>query len=198
MAGTYPTTPAFQSIDMRINTPTLSSETLSGKRRRVGMGHSFYTFQGKYTNMRKQDFAPIIAFIASQYGGLEEFQIVLPEISYSKTTNQTITTITVTANASKGANSVSIGNLGQNEQLLKAGDFFKFSNHSKVYQCVTDCENGDTTLYFSGSLVEDVPSGTTIVYDAVPFTVIIDGEVQEFQTGVGGISTMSVDFREVW
>lgn len=198
MAGTYPTTPAFQSVTMRVNTPTLSTETLSGKRRRVGMGHSFYTFQGNYTNMRPQDFAPIQAFIASQYGGLEEFQIVLPEISYTKSTNQTITSIYVDANASAGANSVTIRNLGANEQCLVAGDFFKFSNHSKVYQCVTTCENGDTTLYFSGSLVEDVPNNTQLTITAVPFTVILDGEIQEFQTGIGGISTMSVDFREVW
>lgn len=197
MAGTYPSTPSFQSVNFRINTPTLKTTTLSGKTRRAGMGHSFYTFSAQYNNMRKQDFAPIIAFIASQYGSLEEFQIVLPEISYSKTTNQTTGPVTVASSAAKGANSVTVAGVTSGKELLKAGDYFKFSNHSKVYMCVTTWTSGQP-LYFSGSLVEDVPNGTSITIDAVPFTVTIDNEVQEYQTGAGGISTMQVDFREVW
>lgn len=201
MSGTYPSSPSFQAVNFRINTPMLSSETISGKRRRVGMGHSFYTFSAQYNNMRKQDFAPIIAFLAAQYGSLEEFQIVLPEISSTTLTDQTSNTITVDTSAASGANSVAVTGAGANEKILAAGDFFKFNNHSKVYQCVTSCTadaNGDATLYFSGSLVENVTSGTALTINSVAFTVIVDNDIQEYQVSIGGISTMTVDFREVW
>lgn len=198
MAGTYPVFPTFQTVAFKINTPTLSTETLSGKRRRVGMGHSFYTFGAKYNNITNYNFGPIAGFLAAQYGSLENFQIVLPDISFTKSATQTTNTITTTANASKGDNTVTPTGTSSGETLLLAGDFFKFNNHSKVYMCTSDFEHGDTTLYFSGSLVEDVPSGTQLTITNVPFTVILDSDVQEYQVGLGGVSTMSVDFREVW
>lgn len=199
MSGTYPTNPTFQSVNFRINTPTLSAETLSGKTQRVGMGHSFYTFGAKYTNMTDYDLGPIAGFLAAQYGGLEEFQIVLPRISFTKSQTQTTNSVTAASSYSKGVNQVNLSHsLSAGQTVLLAGDFFKFANHSKVYMCTADFTQGDTTLYFSGSLVEDVSSGTALVITSVPFTVILDNEVQEYQTGVGGISTLQVDFREVW
>ncbi len=50
MSGTFPSSPGFQAVNFKINTPTLTSETLSGKKRRVGMGHSYYTFTVKFPN----------------------------------------------------------------------------------------------------------------------------------------------------
>lgn len=197
MAGLYPSNPGFQSVNFKINTPTLRTETISGKTRRVGMGHSFYTFTAQYSNMRKQDFAPVIAFIAKQYGPLEDFQVVLPEISYTKAPNQTSNTVSTSANATIGDNTVSITGAGLGEDVLYAGDYFKFNNHSKVYMCVEDWTSGQD-LYFSGSLVEDVPNGTALTITAVPFTVVLDNEIQEYITGIGGISTLQVDFRETW
>lgn len=197
MAGLYPSNPGFQSVNFRINTPTLRTETISGKSRRVGMGHSFYTFSAQYSNMRRQDFAPVIAFIAKQYGPLDDFQIILPEISFTKAPDQTNTTVTTSANAAIGDNTVAITNVSAGKDVLYAGDYFKFDNHSKVYMCVENWSTGQD-LYFSGSLVEAVPSGTSLTIDSVPFTVILDNDIQEYQTGIGGISTMQVDFRETW
>jgi hypothetical protein len=85
--------------------------------------------------------------------------------------------------------------------VLAAGDYFKFANHTKVYQCTSPCtsnSSGVATLYFNGPLVLAVPSGTNLTITAVPFTVIADGEAQEFEAGYGGITSMSVAMREVW
>jgi hypothetical protein len=197
MSGTYPTTPTFQAVDFKINTPTLTSETLSGKTQRVGMGHSFYTFGAQYNNMTDFELGPIVGFLAAQYGPLEDFQIVLPRISFTKGGNQTTTTVTTTQARTRGQNTVTVTGVATGKQLLLAGDFFKFNNHSKVYMCTRDWAVGEA-LNFSGSLVTSVPSGTALTITAVPFTVILDNDVQEFQTGLGGISTLQVDFREVW
>ena len=68
--------------------------------------------------------------------------------------------------------------------------------------CTSDCTSnsgGVATLYFSGSLVSALTGGTTtLVTTAVPFTVILANELQEYSVGTGGISTASLDMREVW
>lgn len=208
MSGTYPSNPGFESVNFKINTPTLTSTTLSGRKRRVGMGHSYYTFTAKYPSITAYNFGPINAFLASQYGSLESFQIVLPEISYSKSTNPPSTTPRTSAALATGANSITITNCGANKTVLLEGDFFKFKHAStptvtwtKVYMCVEDCvsdSSGNATLYFSGSCVNNITSGTDLVITQVPFTVIADNDVQEYSVGIGGVSTAQIDFREVW
>lgn len=197
MSGTYPASPSFNAINFKINTPTLVTQTTSGKSRRVGMGHSFYSFTVKYNNITRYDYGPIAGFIAEQYGPLESFQIVLPELSYSKVGNQTTSTVTTSASVLAGVDNVAVTGVTSGKNLLRAGDFFKFSNHSKVYMCTTTWTSGNP-LYFSGSLVKDVPSGTSIVYNAVPFTVLLENNVQQFDTGIGGITQIQLDMRETW
>lgn len=199
--GQYPTNPSFQAVNFKINTPTIVSETLSGKSRRVGMGVSYYTFTVKHPNMAPVDAGQITGFVSQCFGPQLSFTIVLPEVSYTKSTNPPTTTVTVSTAAAIGAKQVSISGAGDTKTVLKAGDFFKFSNHSKVYMCVSDCTSnsgGAATLYFSGSLVAAVTTSTTLTLDAVPFTVILADDAQEFDVGIGGITTMSLDMREVW
>lgn len=197
MSGIWPASPAFNAVNFKINTPVITTTTVSGKSRRVGMGHSFYTFSVKYNNLSRYDYGPIAGFIAEQYGQLETFQIVLPEISYSKVGNQTTTTVTTSAAATKGTNNVTVTGVASGKNLLRAGDFFRFNNHYKVYMCTTTWTAGNP-LYFSGSLVKDVPSGTAITYNAVDFTVILDSNMQQFDVGVGGITQLQLDMRETW
>ena len=135
MSGTYPSSPAFNTVNFKINTPVIKTTTLSGKSRRVAQGHSFYTFEAKYNNISKYDAGPVVGFISQQYGSLETFQIVLPEISYSKVGNQTTGSVTTTATVAAGVDHVSVTGVTSGKNLLRAGDFFKFANHSKVYMC---------------------------------------------------------------
>jgi len=197
MSGTYPMTSGFNAVNFKINTPVVKTQTISGKTRRAAMGHSFYTWTAKYNNLSKYDAGPILGFIAEQYGSLESFQIILPEISYSKVGNQTTTTVTTSAAATAGTDHVSVTGVASGKNLLRAGDYFRFNNHRKVYMCTTTWVAGQP-LYFSGSLVADVPSGTALTYNMVDFTVILDGEVQQYDTGIGGIVQLSLDFRDVW
>lgn len=207
MAGTYPLSPVFEAVNFKINTPTVMTETVSGKVRRVGMGHSFYTFSVQYPTLSRYQAGPVMGFVAQQYGPLESFQIVLPELSYSKVGNQTTTTVTVTGGTdalagggtgyAAGKDDVAVAGVAAGKNLLRAGDFFKFANHSKVYMCAVSWTAGQN-LFFSGSLVKDVPNGTQLTITAVPFTVILDGEVQELDVGVGGLSKINLDMRETW
>jgi hypothetical protein len=243
MSGTYPASPSFNSVNFKINTPIIRTQSNSGLTRRVAQGHSFYTFTVKHNNITKYDAGPILGFVTQQYGSLEKFQIVLPEISYSKIGDQTTSTVTTSATVLAGVDNVAVTGVTSGKFLLRAGDYFKFgyatswaastsytatsskinylnvdyvcktthtssstfdytkwtvdNTYSKVYMCTVSWTTG-TPLYFSGSLVRDIPSGTRIVYDAVPFTVILDGEVQQYDAGIGGVIQLSLDMREAW
>jgi hypothetical protein len=195
--ATFPSSPGFQSVNFKINTPMYKSTSFSGKTYRQAQGHQYYTFTARFPNISAQDFGVLNAFMAARLGGFDAFQIVLPEMSYTKATQTPTGTVTTTSAAAAGALSVPVTGVGAGRTVLKAGDFFKFNNHSKVYMATADLV-GNSVLYFSGALVQSVPSGTALTITAVPFTVIFDNDVQEYDTGIGGITTLQLDMREVW
>jgi hypothetical protein len=203
MSGTYPYSPEFTSVDFRINTPTQSSETVNGRKLRAGFGTSFYTFAGKYASLTPGQVAPITAFIAEQYGMVESFQIVLPRISYNKAADyaQAVGNAKVKTAAAKGVYQVALKGLGVSKTVLKAGDFFKFNGHTKVYMCTNDLvsnSSGEATIFFSGKLTVNVAVDEVLTINAVPFTVILDQDMDEWTVGSGGMTNIEVSFREVW
>ena len=68
--------------------------------------------------------------------------------------------------------------------------------------CVSPCDSnssGAATLYFSGSLVSAITqSTTTLTLTAVPFTVVLSEGLQEWDVGIGGMTSMKLQMREVW
>lgn len=201
LASAYPSNPSFNAVNFSVNTPTIATTTFSGKTRRTGYGHQYYEWEVKYAPLTPREAGAVEAFLAQTFGPQLSFEITLPEISYSKSNNPPSTTPETSASASKGAKQVAITNCGANKEVLYAGDFFKFADHSKVYQAtstITSDGSGNATLYFAGSLVEDVASGTSLTITAVPFTAIAINNVQKFDVGVGGMTAISVEMRETW
>jgi hypothetical protein len=201
LAYQYPASPEFVSINFKANTPTQTTNTMTGKLRRIGLGVTFYSWEVKYSNLSRLNAGTVKGFLAQAQGPLFSFEIVLPKLSYSALASQTSSTPRLSTAASIGAISVALTNCGNTQTVLAAGDYFKFNNHTKVYQCVSPCtsnSSGVATLYFSGPLVSAVPLSTNLTITAVPFTAVIAGEEQEYEVGYGGITTLSVTMREVW
>lgn len=207
----YPTTTQFEAVNFKVNTPTILSETFSGKIRRVGVGVSYYTFTVKHPQLTPFEAGPYQGFVSQCFGPQLSFTIVLPRISFTKIVGTQATTASTSATVAAGVKQVNIacgaGNAGR--KILRVGDFFKFNNHDKVYQCAAPSNDGtnehciangsgNATLFFSGSLVTGVPSGTALTINTVPFTVILSEDVQEFDVGLGGMTSMSLDMREVF
>lgn len=200
LATQYPSTPSFASVNFKTNTPTQLTNTMTGKIRRVGMGVSYYSWEVKYPNLTRLEAGSVKGYLAQALGPQFSFEIVLPTLSYSALTNQTAN-VPRSAAAAIGSTSTTLTNCGANAQVLASGDYFKFANHTKVYQCVAPCTangSGVATLYFSCPLVTAVPLNTNLTITAVPFTAILAEEAQEFEAGYGGITTMTVSMREVW
>jgi len=174
---------------------------MTGKLRRVGLGISFYSWEVKYSNLTRLQAGTVKGYLAQTLGPQFSFEILLPTLSYSALTTQTASIPRTSAAASIGATSVTLTNCGANASVLAAGDYFLFLNHTKVYQCVAPCTangSGVATLFFSGPLVTAVPLSTNLKITAVPFTAVVANEVQEYEAGIGGITTLSVAMREVW
>ena len=196
----FPTTVSFSAVNFETVTPMLTSETNSGKVRRAGFGHSYYTFDAQYPTLTYSEAQTILGWLAQTAGELYSFEIVLPKLSQSRAVN-TSATLTTSATITAGARSVTLSGLGNTQNVLKAGDFFKFSTHTKVYQCVDDVTSsagGTATLNFSGGVVTGVSSGATITRYNVPFTVIQTDGSGSVEYGPGGLTRLSIKMREVW
>ncbi len=201
LATQFPSSPSFESVNFRVNTPTQLTNTMTGKIRRVGMGVSFYSWEVKYPELTPLDSGTVRGYVAQALGPQFSFEIVLPKISYTKLTGQTGSTPRTSQAMSIGATNVTLTNCGANGKVLAAGDFFLFNNHTKVYQCVAPCTadgSGNATLYFSGPSVSAVAQNTNLTITAVPFTAVFAEDAQEFEFGYGGMSTMTLSMREVW
>jgi len=193
--------PDFQAVNFRINTPSQISESFSGKVRRIGLGISYYSWEVRFPQLTAVDAGTITGYLSRALGQQVSFNIIIPEISYSKSPNQTANTPGVAATSARGSISVTLNNCGATKNVLAAGDFFKFNNHSKVYMCVSPCisnSSGVATLFFSCPAVTNIPGGTNLTITAVPFTAILDEDQQSFDVGYGGITTMTLSMREVW
>jgi hypothetical protein len=203
LSNVFPTSQSFTTVDFRIVSPGIASETNSGKLRRVSQGISYYAWNVKFPPITPRDFGEIIGFVSQTFGQTYSFEIIIPEVSYTATINQANSAVTVGNIAGPGAINVAItcGSINANKEVLRAGDFFKFNNHSKVYMATVNCTanaSGNATLFFSGSTVSNVAPGTALTINAVPFTAVLDGGEQEYNIGSGGLLGLELDMREVW
>lgn len=201
LAGYYPNDPWFSAVEFSMVTPALVTESNTGKTFRRAYGHTYYSWSVKYPPLTRTEMGPILGFLAQTYGAMFSFEIVLPEISYSKSTNPPLTTVRTSQAITRGAKNVTVTNAGANKMILRAGDFFKFNSHTKVYQATNTCESdasGNATVYFAGSLVEDVDTSTDLTLTGVPFTAIIEDDTHKVGVGLGGMGALSLKMREVW
>jgi hypothetical protein len=77
-------------------------------------------------------------------------------------------------------------------------DSTKFVPQTKVYMAISDCicGSGGGTLNFSGSAMHTIPTGSKLLLNTVPFTVMLNNDIQEYEVGLGRMYNLSVDLRE--
>jgi len=131
-----------------------------------------------------------MGFIMAQRGMAETFTIVLPEISSSS--GSVSGTMLSSAAGSIGDTSIAVDGF---TGTLKAGDVFKFANHTKVYMATAD-RSGSGSLSFQPALVSAISDNETVTYDDVPFTVRLNNDVQEYGIATDLSYSYEVDFIE--
>jgi hypothetical protein len=174
MSGTYPADPIASRVQISSLKFNLMSESLSGRRQVRGIGSQRWALTASYNPMTRAEFMPVYAFIVAQNGQFETFTFSPPVVgSTSGTATGTVTTNT---SVSIGATTISLTGL---TGVLKAGDYIKFANHSKVYMLMAD-RSGAGTVAIQPPLVAAVASGQGVTYNDVPFTVRLDNDLQQY------------------
>ena len=181
MSGALPNT-NFISVNLSSNQKTLFSETDSGKTFRRQVQGQKFSFTVKYPPMKRSEFAPIMAFIMKQRARKEDFTVTMP--SYLNALGNESGTLLVDGVHAVADTTIAInGFAGDGAGRLKAGDFIKFA-HSKVYMVVEDATSSSnaSTVTIEPPLREALANDSSVTYDAVPFTVHLASDVQEFAT----------------
>jgi len=200
MSGSFPTSPAASSVNIKSIEPTLVSVTQNLKRQVRRRGGQRWMLEVQFPPMTRSEFAPIYAFAMKQQGQFETFTYIPPVISTSQ--GDTTESPIVDGAVSVGANSATIDGLTASESgIIKAGDFFKFSGHSKVYMATADMDADGTshaTLNFAPNLLNAVANNETITFASVPFTVSFTEDITQFATDTTALFGFSMTLIEVF
>lgn len=209
--GFFPVTNGFTAVRFRQSTITKKTETASGRITRATNAVTRWKGTLTFPPVSYDDFLAVQAFVARCQGALNEFDLVIPEISTHNLYPNQITS--PNANASAGATSIAIISDQINKSnLLKAGDVIRFHNHSKVYMVTEDVatdSGGLGTIQFTPGLVTAVESdsagvvadsaggGDAIVVNNVPFRMILSNDIQEYGYRNDGFVEYEIDVEEV-
>ena len=81
MAGTFPLTTGFTTLDFTSNTNTRTSVSVSGKTQRLQTGSQYWSFSLRSPKKDRADAMVDYAFLVTQNGQAESFTIVPPVIT---------------------------------------------------------------------------------------------------------------------
>lgn len=179
MSGTWPASPAPSSAKLIDFEPAFVSVAHSLRRQVRSRGGQRFGWELTYAQMDREDFAPLFAFAAKQYGQQDTFTLVIPgELATQRGAGGGAP---VVDNEVGSPTIVPSGRTIYTKAWspfvvpLKAMDFLKFAGHDKVYMLTEDAamtdSGGRTQLAFMPDLLEAPAHGAAITYANVPFTV---------------------------
>ena len=197
MSGTFPTSPAFQSLAVSSFQSTFVSRSISGRRQARQIGGQYWIMRASFPPMTRAQFAPIHAFVMAQRGRDESFTLTPPVISTGLGSPAGTPLVN---GADQTGRSVVTDGWNNAITIFKAGDYLKFANHDKVYTVSADVSSsgaGAATIAIEPALITSPANDSAITYSSVPFTVALRSGVQEFVTGTTGLFQYEIDFEEV-
>ena len=185
MSGAFPiSTSKFSTMGIRSTQNTILSVTDSGKKLSRQIDGQRFGFTARIIVGKRDDvYGELMAFIIKQRSGKENFTIVPPELKNAK--GHESGTVLVNSSHTAGDTTIAMDGFAHDgTQRLKAGDFIKFANHSKVYMIVADvtASSNAATVTIEPPLVSSLADNEAVTYDSVPFTVYLTNDVQEFGT----------------
>lgn len=149
--------------------------------------------------MLRERFAPLWAFLLAQRGQYETFQIVLPA-PYG-TPRGTWAGSPAVDGGSQTGRSINLDGFSAGA-TIKAGDLFKFANHSKVYIATADAvANGSgqvAGLAIEPALMTSPADGEALTSSSVPFTMALSSDIGESSVMPGGIFSFQLELLEVY
>ena len=194
MSGQLPTSPVFNAMNFSSEVNTLLSISDSGRRFARQIDNQRWKITCRYTYLTREEFAPILAFITKQKGQKETFTIIPPKIKDAL--GSETTSIAVNGSHTAGDSTIAIDGFNADSAgSLKAGDFIKFANHTKVYMVVSDVtpSSNAATVTIEPPIIEALANDEAVTYDDVPFTVYLTSNVQQYSLGISASNLSSTN-----
>jgi len=198
MSGQFPISPVAKGAKVGSQQNTIVSVTTSGRVQTRQIDGQKFTITLDYAPMSRSNFAPIKAFIMKQRAKLNTFTVIPPIVSNAQ--GVASGTISVDGAISAGATTCTIDGMATStSDILKAGDYFRFTGQDKVYMAVADLDadgTGEGTLTFEPPLRSDVANDIALVYDNVDFTVRLSNDIQEYSIVTNDLYKYQIDLIE--
>lgn len=198
MSGQFPTSPAPKDASIGSVQNTIVSVTTSGRVQTRQIDGQKFSITLDYPPMSRSNFAPIKAFIMKQRARLNTFTVIPPVVSNAQ--GVATGTISVDGAISSGVTTCTIDGMATStNDILKAGDYFRFTGQDKVYMAVEDLDSdgtGSGTLTFEPPLRSDVANDVALIYDNVDFTVRLSNDIQEYSIVTNDLYKYQIDLIE--
>ena len=198
MSGQFPISPAPKDASIGSIQNTIVSVTTSGRVQTRQIDGQKFSITLDYPPMSRSNFAPIKAFIMKQRARLNTFTVIPPIVSDAQ--GVASGTISVDGAITSGATTCTIDGMATStNDILKAGDYFRFTGQDKVYMAVEDLDSdgtGSGTLTFEPPLRSDVANDVALIYDNVDFTVRLSNDIQEYSIVTNDLYKYQIDLIE--
>ena len=198
MSGQFPTSPAPKDASIGSIQNTIVSVTTSGRVQTRQIDGQKFSITLDYPPMSRSNFAPIKAFIMKQRARLNTFTVIPPIVSNAQ--GVATGTISVDGAITSGATTCTIDGMATStNDILKAGDYFRFTGQNKVYMAVEDLDSdgtGSGTLTFEPPLRSNVADNVVLIYDNVDFTVRLSNDIQEYSIVTNDLYKYQIDLIE--
>lgn len=199
MSGAFPTTKKPRVFNFSSNRPNTTAYTLSGKRSVKQFAAQYFSFSVQLPPMNQSDFMPFYAFLTKQKGSFETFTFEYPLDNQGADKDQT--DIQVTGALSIGSSSIAMhGFTADTTGVLKAGDFIKFANDTKIYMVTADADStagGGASIQIEPPLQDAVVINEAVTVNKPSFKVALMQDDVMYSTDASGFFSLSFDVREV-
>lgn len=183
-------------MSLRSIQPSLVSVSHSLKRQTRSRGGQRWGFALQYRNRTRAQMALLISFVIAQRGQYGTFTFVPPIIGLPQAT---VTGTPLCNGATASGRSVTADGFANSTTVMKAGDFLKFANHTKVYMLTADATtngSGQVTLAIEPGLYAAVVDNEAITVSSVPFTVALASDSNEIGMAQSSMFDWSCDLVE--
>lgn len=209
--------PGFASVSITSNFDTQLNRTISGRSVARSSGVHKWDISIRYNPMFRDDFDPVDAFLATRFGRLAPFFVILPQ--YSKPKDSTFYTFALSNTLKNlvaydaGTTAMMIYAPGAISGNPKPGDMFTITdasdaNHLKAYKitrvetdqryqaATTAPTTAQKRIHFSPPLQRDVAINSTINFINPKFRVNLKNDVLEQELNDDGLYSFGLELEE--
>ena len=195
----FPTTTNPQSISISSNRPNTTFYTLSGKRSVNQFAAQYYTLSVNMPPMKQAVYQEYKAFLIAQKGSFNTFTFQYPVNNLGVDKDKT-TVATTSINVVGATSVVCDGFTASTNDVLKGGDFVKFSGHSKVYMVTGDINSngsGASSISIEPPLQTATANNESVTVNKPLFTVALSSDDVLTSTDASNFYSLNFDIREV-